>query len=279
MVQYKEKELSGIDGGLAILILFLIAGLLVFIQPSVVFLVPIAFIFAIFCKGFYIVNPNEAVVATFFGKYVGTQKNSGFFWTNPLNGKDRISVKIQNLNTPCIKVNDKNGNPIEIAAIFVWQIEDTARAFFAVEDYIGFLRNQAESALRKIASEYSYDAEHDVSLKANSEEISKRLKETLLKLVAVSGIDILDAKLTNLSYSVEIAQAMLKKQQAQAIVAARQKIVEGALDMVENLLEEIEERKMVEFSNEDKVKLTTSLMVVLTSENAVAPVIQVSDQK
>jgi regulator of protease activity HflC (stomatin/prohibitin superfamily) len=279
MLQYKEKELSGIDGGLAILILFLIAGFLVFIQPPIIFLVPIVFLFAIFSKGFYIVNPNDAIVATFFGKYVGSQKNGGFYWTNPLNTKERLSVKIQNLNTPCIKVNDKHGNPIEIAAIFVWQIEDTARAFFAVEDYIGFLRNQAESALRKIASEYSYDADDDASLKANSEEVSKKLKETLLKLVAVSGIEILDAKLTNLSYSVEIAQAMLKKQQAQAIVAARQKIVEGALDMVENLLEEIEERKMAEFSNEDKVKLTTSLMVVLTSENAVAPVIQVNDQK
>lgn len=274
MNQYKEDDLKVLDGWISIVVILLIVGFSYFIKINLIILMILIPLILISFAGFFIINPNEAVVATFFGNYVGTKKNSGFYWTNPFNNRKKISTKIKNLSISQIKVNDKNGNPVEIGAVFVWRVEDTAKASFAVENYETFLRNQCESALRKMAMHYAYDSDAEINLKNNTEEITKNLKEVLSKLTAIAGLIIEDSRITHLAYAPEIAQAMLRKQQAEAILSARKKIVEGALNMVEDVLFEIEERKLVNFSNEDKTKLLTNLMTVLVSENETKPVIQ-----
>lgn len=274
MNQYKENDLKVLDGWISIVVILLIVGFSYFIKINLVILLILIPLILISFAGFFIVNPNEAIVATFFGNYVGTKKSSGFYWTNPFNKRTRISTKIKNLSTPQIKVNDKNGNPIEIGAVFVWRVDDTAKASFAVENYEMFLKNQCESALRKIAMHYAYDNDGEVNLKNNTDEITRKLKEVLFTLTSVAGLIIEDSRIIHLAYAPEIAQAMLRKQQAEAILAARKKIIEGTLNMVEDVIAEIEERKFLDFSNEDKAKLLRNLMTVLVSENETKPIIQ-----
>lgn len=281
MNSYQEKNLAAINGliPLIISIAVLIIGVWElfssnFSFPSIVISIMLVFLLMFIINGFFIINPNEAVVATFFGKYVGTKKDAGFFWMNPFNKGEKISTKVNNLVTQQLKVNDKNGNPIEIAAVISWHVNDPAKALFAVENYGVFLKNQAESAVRKIATQYMYDGNEEITLKNNIDDISSNLKETLKTIISFTGISISDTRLTHLAYAPEIAQVMLRKQQAEAIVAAREKIVEGALNMVEEVLHKMEEKKLAKFEETDKVKLINNLMTVLVSESEATPVVQ-----
>ena len=258
----------------------------------------------LFLKGLFILQPNQAVLASFFGKYVGSVKEQGFYWNNPFNNLSKVSIKLQNYITPQIKVNDKSGNPIEISIAVTWRVQDTAQAIYGIENYPSFLSMQSESALRKVVSSYKYDSDesdaHDdefinnlnskieegnkkpvkmnITLKNNSEEVAKNLKETIQKAVGIAGIDILDARITYIAYAPEIAQAMLRKQQAEAIVAARQKIVDGALGIVENVMDKISEEELVELNNDNKVELLINLMTVLVSDKETTPTISVQSK-
>lgn len=252
MNKYTEKNLAVINGVIPLLVFILMIGGAVFVllnnnfsASSITVTVLLLFLLVFLGNGFFILQPNEAMVATFFGKYVGTIKDSGFFWMNPLNKGEKVSIKTNNLITQQLKVNDKNGNPIEIAAVISWNVQDTAKALFAVEDYYVFLKNQSESAVRKIATQYIYDGDEEITLKNNIEDISSNLKDTLSSLISFTGINISDTRLTHLAYAPEIAQVMLRKQQADAIVAARTKIVEGALNMVEEVLHKMEEKNLL----------------------------------
>lgn len=273
----QEKNLFVVSGWAMILfdivlLVFILLALLIFrsIGLTAIFVV----LFLVGSGGFFILNPNQAVVATFFGDYAGSVKNTGFYWNNPFNKHLLISIKTNNLTTQQIKVNDKSGNPIEIAAMFVWCVADTAKASFAVENYAQYLKNQCDSALRNIAAQYAYDSEDAITFKSSSEEISHNLKMTLDKAVHFAGLTIEDARITHLAYAPEIAQAMLRKQQAEAVVAARKKIVEGAINMVQEVLEEMQSRHLAEFENVEKVKLINNLMTVLVSESEAKPVVQ-----
>ncbi len=230
-------------------------------------------------KGFVILQPNIAVVLTFFGKYAGTLREDGFFWLNPLCARQKVSLRIANLNTPTLKVNDKAGNPIEIAAVIAWRVADTARATFAVEDYAAFIHIQCESALRAVASTRYYDGDKEGkhSLRGDLEAVVQLLTETIQEHVTLAGLEIIEAKIAHLAYASEIAGAMLRRQQAEAVIAARQRIVEGAVGMVKQALEELQQAGVVTLSEADRVKLVTNLLTVLVSESETQPVLSVRD--
>jgi len=210
----------------------------------------------------------------FFGRYAGSVRESGFHWTNPLGVRRRVSLRVRNFSSDRLKVNDAAGNPVEIAAVIVWRVVDSARALFDVEDYAGFVALQSETAIRTLASRYPYDAsDGDVSLLHSAESLASELRQELETRLAVAGVEIREARLTHLAYAPEIAQAMLRRQQAQAIVAARQKIVEGAVGMVRMALEQIAQAHIVEFDEERKATMVNNLMVVLTSDQATQPIV------
>ncbi|WP_135229772.1 SPFH domain-containing protein [Deinococcus fonticola] len=225
--------------------------------------------------GFYIVQPNQAKVLTLFGRYVGTERRNGVYWTNPLTIRKNTSLRIRNFNSERLKVNDLMGNPIEIAAVIVWRVVDTARAVFDVEDYGQFVAIQAETALRHLASQYPYDnfAEEGLSLRGNADEIAQALGQELAARLGHAGVEVLEARLSHLAYSPEIAGAMLQRQQASAIIAARQQIVQGAVGMVEMALRELSDQKIVELDEERKAQMVSNLLVVLTSERGTQPVV------
>lgn len=225
--------------------------------------------------GFFINAPNEAKVLTVFGTYTGTVSESGFWWANPLATKQRISLRVRNFSGTPIKVNDLHGNPIEIAAVVVWKVTDTAKASFDVEDYESFVTVQSETAVRALASEYPYDAQDEdrPSLRANPTEVAQLLKSQLQARLELSGVSILEARLTHLAYAPEIAHAMLRRQQAQAVVAARVKIVEGAVSMVQGALQALSERNIVTLDEERKAVMVNNLLVALVSDKDSQPVI------
>ena len=224
--------------------------------------------------GFFIVEPNGSKVLLLFGSYKGTVKKAGFHWANPFFSKRNLSLRARTLNGERLKVNDLTGNPVEIAAIIVWQVVDTYDASFEVEDCEQFVKFQSETAVRHSASSYPYDAEEDVlSLQRNSEEVSEHMKEELQQRLALAGVRIIEARLSHLAYSPEIAGAMLRKQQATAIIAARTKIVEGAVGMVEMALSRLEKETTLNLDDERKASMVSNLMVVLCSEHAAQPVI------
>ena len=229
----------------------------------------------IFFNGFFTLQPNEARVLILFGSYRGTVKTSGFHWTNPFNAKPKISLRARNLNGDKLKVNDKRGNPIEIAAVVVWHVQDTAEALFDVENYTDFVRIQSESAVRHLATSYAYDhgEEHESTLRGNVQEISAGLRKELDQRVARAGVVIEEAWLSHLAYAPEIASAMLRRQQAEAVIAARRKIVHGAVSMVEMALQEMAEKHVVELDEERKASMVSNLMVVLCGESEVHPVV------
>lgn len=225
--------------------------------------------------GFFVVNPNEAVVILLFGEYKGTCKVNGFRYANPFFTKKKISLKARNLNGERLKVNDKVGNPIEIAAVVVWQVSETARALFDVDHYGDYVTTQSESALRHLASRFAYDGEdEDVTLRGATDEVNENLMAELQERLARAGVTVLEARLSHLAYAQEIAHAMLQRQQAQAVVAARKKIVEGAVGMVEMALQELQAKQIVELPAEKKADLVGNLLVVLCSEHAAQPVVQ-----
>ena len=229
----------------------------------------------IFFNGFFTLQPNEARVLILFGSYRGTVKTSGFHWTNPFNAKPKISLRARNLNGDKLKVNDKRGNPIEIAAVVVWHVQDTAEALFDVENYTDFVRIQSESAVRHLATSYAYDhgEEHESTLRGNVQEISAGLRKELDQRVARAGVVIEEAWLSHLAYAPEIASAMLRRQQAEAVIAARQKIVQGAVGMVEMALKALFEKQVIHLDEERKAAMVSNLLVVLCSESQVHPVI------
>jgi regulator of protease activity HflC (stomatin/prohibitin superfamily) len=239
------------------------------------FFVPFTLFSVIFATGLTVVQPNEARVLVLFGSYTGSIRESGFYWVNPLASKRHISLRIRNFNSEKIKVNDSQGNPIEIGAVIVWHIVDTARALFDVENYAQFVDIQSETAIRALASEYPYDTqrEDETSLRGSQAEIADMLKRAVQTRLEIAGVTVLESRISHLAYSPEIAQAMLRRQQAQAIVAARQKIVEGAVGMVEMALRELSEQKIIELDQDKRATMVNNLMVALVSDREVSPVI------
>ena len=232
---------------------------------------------ALLSGGFVILQPNEAAVLLLFGKYIGTIKQSGFLWVIPFYTRRKISLRLRNHNVDRLKVNDKAGNPIEIAAVLVWRVEDTYAAMFEVDDYHNYVMIQSESALRHLASGYPYDSWEDlqseITLRGNIDEVSHALEKELQDRLAKAGVVVQEARLSHLAYAPEIAEAMLRRQQATAIVAARYKIVEGAVGMVRLALEHLSADKIVELDEERKATMVSNLLVVLCGEHSAQPVV------
>jgi hypothetical protein len=226
-------------------------------------------------NGFIVVQPNQAKVAVFLGRYLGTVGRSGFHWVNPLTNRRNLSLRIRNLDTDVLKVNDANGNPIEISAVITWRVTDAAQAAFDVEDYMGFVDIQAETAVRHVASVFPYDSyeEGQESLRGAADRVIATLQADLQDRLDVAGVAVLDTRLRRLAYAPEIAADMLRRQQADAIVAARQRIVEGAVGMVDHALNSLNERDIVELDEERKAAMVSNLMVVLVSDRGAQPVV------
>jgi len=233
---------------------------------------------AFIAGGFFMLQPNEAAVITLFGAYLGTERAPGLRWTLPWNGRRRVSVRARNHAIETLKVNDKRGNPVEIGAVVVWRVEDTAKAVFDVDDFEQFVRVQSESALRHVATGYNYDEgeEHatgEVTLRAGADVVADALRQELQLRVELAGVRIEEAKLTHLAYAPEIAGAMLRRQQAEAVIAARAKIVVGAVSMVEMALRQLSEKNVVELDDERRAAMVSNLMVVLCSDRDTQPVV------
>jgi regulator of protease activity HflC (stomatin/prohibitin superfamily) len=226
-------------------------------------------------RGFFTLQPNEAAVLTLFGAYTGTVRSSGFFWANPFKKRLRVSLRARNFNGEKLKVNDKRGNPIEIAVVVVWRIQDTAQATFDVENCDDYVHVQSESALRHVASSYAYDdgERHEISLRGGGEQITAALMDELRERLEKAGVAVEEARLTHLAYAPEIAQAMLRRQQAEAIISARQKIVLGAVSMVDMALRELAEKQVIILDDERKAAMVSNLLVILCGETAATPVI------
>ncbi|MDF2433642.1 MAG: hypothetical protein JWP44_3273 [Mucilaginibacter sp.] len=235
----------------------------------------IDFVFVL--PGLVIVNPNESKVLTLFGKYVGTVKQDGFFWVNPFTVKKKVSLRAFNLNGQQLKVNDKVGNPIEIAAVIVWQIKDTSNAVFAVENYLQYVNIQSEAAVRHLANSFPYDNFEDesagITLRGGAEQVSILLEKELNERLDRAGIEVLEARISHLAYAPEIAHTMLQRQQASAIISARRLIVEGAVGMVEMALQRLSEKNIVELDEERKAAMVSNLLVVLCGDRSVNPVV------
>jgi len=224
--------------------------------------------------GFFVVEPNGAKVILLFGRYVGTVKEAGFHWVNPFTSKRNISLRVRTLNGERLKVNDSTGNPIEIAAIIVWQVNDTYEASFEVDDYENFVALQSETAIRHSAGSYPYDDEDEhMSLRRNSEEVSEHLRDEIQERLRRAGVTVLEARLSHLAYAPEIAGAMLRRQQATAVISARTKIVDGAVGMVEMALMRMEREGVISLDEERKAAMVSNLMVVLCSEHSTQPVV------
>lgn len=240
-----------------------------------VLIVPIALLWV---KGLFIVSPNEGKVLTFFGKYTGTVRTPGFWFANPFASKARISLKVSNFQSPQLKVNDAHGSPIEIACVIVWRVVDTAKAMFDVQDYNVFVHIQCETALRHLASHYPYEPHEpgELSLRGSPEKVGETLQREVQGRVELAGIEIIEAQLSHLAYSPEIAQAMLRRQQASAVIAARQMIVEGAVSMVEMALKKLETDNVVHLDDKSKSVMVNNLMIALVSESHIQPVMATS---
>jgi len=237
----------------------------------------ISVIFVILFKGLLIVNPNESKVVVFFGKYVGTIVDNGFFFVNPFTTRSTVSLRARNLNGDPIKVNDKMGNPIMIGVVLVWRVRDTFKASFEVDNYVKFVDIQSEAAIRNLAGSYPYDNLEDedaaITLRSGGEEVNDLLEKSLQDRLNIAGIEVMEARISYLAYAPEIASAMLQRQQATAIVAARHKIVEGAVSMVQMALQQLSDKEIIEFDEEKKAAMVSNLMVVLTSDRAATPVV------
>ncbi len=228
--------------------------------------------------GLFHVEPNEARVLQLFGKYVGTVRDQGLFWANPFYApfaSTRVSLRVRNFDSDKLKVNDKDGNPIEIGAVVVWKVVDTAEAVFEVDDYIHFVRVQSEAALRNLGTHYSYDAheEGETSLRSHTGEVAELLRKEIDERLAKAGVEVIEARISHLAYATEIAGAMLQRQQASAVIAARQKIVEGAVGMVEMALDRLSAQQIVELDEERKAAMVSNLLVVLCGDKATQPVV------
>ncbi|MBK7174660.1 MAG: SPFH domain-containing protein [Bacteroidales bacterium] len=280
----KEKIASPSSGYFALIVMVLLLALAIvcfalFNQNIIGLIAGIAsvVVFSFLSTGFLVVNPNESSVLILFGAYEGTLKNNGFYWLNPFFVKKKISLRARNFNSELLKVNDKLGNPINIGIVLVWKVEDTYRSAFQVDDYMRFVEIQSESAVRKLAGHYAYDnfddEQSEITLRSGGEEVNHVLEKELSERLQIAGILVIEARIAHLAYSAEIAQAMLKRQQATAVVAARTKIVEGAVSMVEMALEKLEEKKLVSLDSERKAVMVSNLLVVLCSDKDASPVV------
>ena len=276
----KENRIDT-PGGLGMLLLLILA-LLLLLYAAVVAGPPLAVALLVLCAfdlflmtGLFSVEPNQGVVLTLFGKYKGTERNAGLRWTNPFYAKKRISLRVRNFETSKLKVNDREGNPIEVGAVVVWQVVDSAEACFEVDNYDNYVHVQSESAVRNLATSYAYDA-HDntqMSLRSNTADVAAHLKREIEERLAKAGVRVLEARITHLAYAPEIAQAMLQRQQASAIVAARSTIVEGAVGMVEMALELLARKGVVHLDEERKAAMVSNLLVVLCGERGTQPIV------
>jgi regulator of protease activity HflC (stomatin/prohibitin superfamily) len=237
--------------------------------------VVVTLLLVVLMAGLFIVNPNEAKVLQFFGDYVGTVKTPGLRWANPLYSKKRVSQRVRNFESGKLKVNDNEGNPIEIAAVVVWRVVDTAEAVFEVDDYNNYVMVQSESALRNLATSYTYDAhdESTISLRGTTQVVADHLKREIQDRLNRAGVEVMEARISHLAYAPEIAHAMLQRQQAGAIIAARQRIVEGAVGMVEMALEMLSKREIVALDDERKAAMVSNLLVVLCGDKSTQPII------
>lgn len=286
----KEKNTFHINGylGLFILLIMVLGGGYLFyltvINETIVTAILGALIWIIsgfFVSSLTIVGPNQAKAILFFGKYLGTIKDNGLFITTPLTQKISISLKVRNFNTALLKVNDFDGNPIEISAVVVFRVVDSAKALFAVDNYRDFVAIQSETALRHIASQYPYDTfdDEDITLRGNTSEVSEKLKLELEERLEIAGVEVIETRLNHLAYATEIASAMLQRQQARAILSARQTIVEGAVSMTKMALEQIEEGQNIQFSDDKRVQLINNLLVSIITDKGTQPVINTGDVK
>ncbi|HCY76653.1 MAG TPA: hypothetical protein DHV28_12105 [Ignavibacteriales bacterium] len=284
MDKITEKSASKFNGFIALFLVIALFALDIFLLATGIrtndfsilwFFIPLVIISFISFGGFMIVQPNESKVLVLFGKYTGTVRESGFWWVNPFTLKKHVSLRIRNFNSDKIKVNDLHGNPIEIAAVIVWRVVDSARAIFDVQNYEQFVAIQAETAIRTLASEYPYDTNEGEkeSLRSSPTEVAENLQKELQKRLEVAGVTIVEARITHLAYAQEIAQAMLRRQQAQAIVAARFKIVEGAVGMVQQALQDLSDKNIVNLDEERKAQMVNNLMVALVADHEAMPVI------
>ncbi len=279
MVERKAQSWSGYSMLLALFIAQMLATASVVFIHGPVFLKVLEVLFTVFVFvcwfGLFMVNPNEGKVLQLFGRYVGTEKNNGLRWANPLYMKKKVSLRVRNFESSQLKVNDLTGNPIEIAAVIVWKVVDTAEAIFEVDDYEEYVAIQSEAAIRNMATSYSYDdhGESDISLRGNGNEIAEILKKEVQERLGKAGVEVIEARISHLAYAPEIASAMLQRQQASAIVAARHKIVDGAVGMVELALEKLQEKEVVELDEERKASMVSNLLVVLCGDKATQPVV------
>ncbi len=230
---------------------------------------------AIMLGGFFVVEPNVASVLVLFGNYVGTERRPGLWWTNPFMTKRKVSMRVRNFESAKLKVNDHDGNPIEIAAVVVWRVVDTAEALFQVDNYDNFVHVQSEAALRNLATSHPYDAHQDdqLSLRGNTAEVAEALKVEIQNRLEKAGVEVIEARISHMAYAAEIANAMLRRQQAAAVISARSKIVEGAVSMVEMALDELNKRNVVQLDEERKAAMVSNLLVVLCSEHETQPIV------
>ncbi|MBS4043761.1 MAG: SPFH domain-containing protein [Chitinophagaceae bacterium] len=281
-----EKIIKPVSGFLALLVAlvsFVLAAYLFIskgdgITGSIVLIAVLLILLGIFLlKGLIVVNPNHSRICTFFGKYVGTVKENGLLFVNPLYTTIKMSLRLHNMESTRLKVNDKMGNPIEIAAVIVWKVSDTYKAGFEVSDYMEYVKLQSESAVRHLATTCPYDHMEDenasITLRDGADKVNQLLEDELNERLQPAGIIISEARISHLAYSAEIASAMLQRQQATAVVAARHKIVEGAVSMVEMALEQLSKKQIVELDNERKAAMVSNLMVVLCGDKAASPVL------
>lgn len=279
--EIQKSTLSGIPMLLVLIAALLATGYLLITAAkagsaiAVIALALLGFFEFFLLFGLFMVQPNNAVVLQLFGRYVGTTREEGLRWANPFYSKRPISLRVRNFESSKLKVNELEGSPIEIASVVVWQVVDSAEAMFQVDDYENFVHVQSESALRQMATTYPYDLHDDVkiALRSHSAEISEHLQREIQERLAQAGVKVIEARISHLAYAPEIAGAMLRRQQANAVIAARTRIVEGAVGMVEMALAQLSERKIVELDDERRVAMVSNLLVVLCSENEAQPVL------
>jgi regulator of protease activity HflC (stomatin/prohibitin superfamily) len=272
-----EKKITPISGYIVLLVLFALLVFTIAVAAMAPLLMAGCVVVGVYLlRGFFFLNPNSSMVLTLFGDYQGTVKSNGFFWANPFFSRRQISLRARNFDSEKIKVNDKVGNPIQIGVILVWHVEDTFKAAFDVDNYENFVKVQSDSAVRSLAGQYAYDNfdnETEVTLRSGHDEVNNALEDNLSKRLEIAGIRVIEARIGYLAYAPEIASAMLRRQQAAAVVSARFKIVEGAVSMVQMALEHLAKQNIVELDEERKAAMVSNLMVVLCSDKDATPVV------
>lgn len=274
-----EKTIKPISGYVMLVVLFALIGGMIWrlvASANPLYLI-LAILIILILRGFFIVNPNGSKVLVLFGAYKGTVRENGFFWANPFYSRQRISLRARNFDSERVKVNDKIGNPIMINVILVWQVDDTYKAAFDVDQYEEFVRVQTDAAVRKLAGSYPYDnfddEQAELTLRSGMDEVNEALENEITERLSIAGIRVMEARIGYLAYAPEIASAMLKRQQAVAIVAARKKIVEGAVGMVEDALSKLSEDGIIDFDDDKKASMVSNLMVVLCGDKEAIPVV------